>query len=141
MRKAVEASRRVNVVDVARGDEGEASLIITRARSPRRTGTDAENLMWKHLRARRLGGHKFRRQVPIGRYIADFLCEEAALIVELDGGQHADNQTYDEARSHWLGTKGFHLLRFWNNDVLTNTESVLEKILQIATRRTTTQPT
>ncbi len=86
--------------------------------------TDAEAKLWYHLRDRRLGGFKFVRQVPIGRYIADFACREADLIIELDGGQHADSE-YDEERTRVLGEHGYAVIRFWNNDVLSNIDGVL----------------
>ena len=90
--------------------------------------TDAEHRLWYHLRGRRFGQRKFRRQVPLGDYIVDFLCEEARLVVELDGGQHASQHAYDDARTAWLNKRGYSVLRFWNNDVLGNTEGVLEEI-------------
>lgn len=97
------------------------------ARRLRRDQTDAERALWARLRDRRLCGAKFGRQVPIGRYIVDFLCDDARLIVELDGGQHAESRS-DEARTAFLEGAGFSVLRFWNNEVLSNTEGVLERI-------------
>ena len=91
--------------------------------------TDAEQKLWHYLRNRQLSGHKFRRQHDIDHYIADFACTEALLIVELDGGQHADQADYDERRTRHLQARGYRVLRFWNNDVLTNIESVLAVIL------------
>jgi len=85
--------------------------------------------MWFLLRDRRLNGAKFRRQVPIGNYIVDFVCQEAKLIVEHDGGQHADQVAYDTARSEWLAAVGYRVLRFWNNDLTENEEGVLTAIL------------
>jgi very-short-patch-repair endonuclease len=87
--------------------------------------TDAERSLWYHLRAGRFQGWKFRRQVPIGQYVVDFLCEEARLIVEVDGGQHAERIERDLARTQWLGEQGYEVIRFWNNDVLANIEGVL----------------
>ncbi len=104
-------------------------MSIPRARHLRRTMTDAERLLWRHLRGRQLGGHKFRRQVPVGRYIADFLCQEARLIVELDGGQHAERADYDDKRTAVLESLGYRVIRFWNTDVLANTDGVLTTIL------------
>jgi very-short-patch-repair endonuclease len=106
--------------------------VVRRTISPhaaplRRDGTDAERALWAELRARRLGGHKFRRQWILGPYIADFCCVENWLIVEADGGQHAPEM--DRARTHDLTSRGFRILRFWNNDVLTNMDGVLETIL------------
>jgi len=90
--------------------------------------TDAERRLWYGLRAHRLAGHKFKRQVPIGSYIVDFACLSRKLIVEVDGGQHSESLR-DKRRDAWLKTQGFEVLRFWNNDVLKNTEGVLELIL------------
>ncbi len=90
--------------------------------------TDAEALMWKLLRGRRLAGAKFRRQHPIGRYILDFYCHELKLCIELDGSQHAEQQEYDLARNAWLEEQGITSLRFWNNQILEETESVMESI-------------
>ncbi len=91
--------------------------------------TDAERLLWRHLRNRELGGYKFRRQRPIGPYILDFVCLEKKLVVEVDGGQHAGQVELDAKRSGYLGEKGYRVLRFWNNEVLKETESVLTVIL------------
>ena len=99
------------------------------ARELRVNQTDAETRLWLLLRGRRLADAKFRRQTPIGPYIVDFLCFEARLIVELDGGQHAVNLAADDERTAWLEGQGFRVLRFWNNDVLDNTEGVVERIL------------
>ena len=87
--------------------------------------TDAERMLWYRLRASRLQGWKFRRQVPLGRYVVDFLCEEAHLIVEVDGGQHAERVENDSVRTQWLSAQGYAVIRFWNNDVLANIEGVL----------------
>ena len=87
--------------------------------------TDAEQRLWYHLRAGRFQGWKFRRQVPLGPYVVDFLCEQARLIVEVDGGQHAELIERDLARTEWLIAQGYEVIRFWNNDVLTNTDGVL----------------
>jgi very-short-patch-repair endonuclease len=101
-----------------------------RARSLRETPTDAESLLWYHLRDRRMADHKFRRQRPIGPYFADFACLEAKLIVELDGGQHVEAAAYDENRTRFMQAQGYRVLRFWNNEVLTQTDAVRERILQ-----------
>ncbi|WP_404600978.1 endonuclease domain-containing protein [Dyella lipolytica] len=92
--------------------------------------TDAEHLLWRYLRNRQLLGWKFRRQHEIDRYIIDFVCTEAGLIVELDGGQHAERMASDADRTRRLEAMGYRVLRFWNNDVLTNSEAVLEVILE-----------
>jgi very-short-patch-repair endonuclease len=91
--------------------------------------TDAEKRIWYHLRAHRLNGASFRRQVPVGAYIVDFVCLDARLIVEIDGGQHADSRN-DRARDLWLCSQRFVVLRFWNHDVLANTKGVVEQINQ-----------
>ena len=98
------------------------------ARRLRRNQTDAERVLWFRLRDRRLGGWKFRRQFPIDRFVVDFFCADAHLIVELDGGQHALQSRWDEARTKFLESEGYRVLRFWNNDVLTNIDGVLEMI-------------
>ena len=101
----------------------------SRARSLRGSMTEAEKRIWYRLRAHRLNGASFRRQVPIGAYVVDFVCFDARLIVELDGGQHAQSQR-DRVRDGWLLSQGFTVLRFWNNDALRNTDSVIEQIDQ-----------
>ena len=100
-----------------------------RAQSLRKTSTDAERKLWGILRNRQFGDRKFRRQVPIGKYIVDFICHDAKLIIEVDGGHHQEQAGYDEKRSKWLVGEGFRVLRFWNNQVLTEVESVQESIL------------
>ncbi|KQU86899.1 hypothetical protein ASC78_04925 [Variovorax sp. Root318D1] len=102
-----------------------------RARSLRTTPTDAESLLWYQLRDRRLANFKFRRQRAIGPYFADFACLEAKLIVELDGGQHVEAAAYDESRTRFMEAQGFRVLRFWNNEVLAQTDAVRERILQV----------
>ena len=108
--------------------------VRVRARALREGQTDAEALLWSRLRDRQLSNLKFRRQRPIGLYFADFVCLEIGLVIELDGAQHTDGASfdYDQKRSSDMATLGFQTLRFWNNDVLTQTDAVLEKILQIA---------
>ncbi|MGE5504423.1 MAG: endonuclease domain-containing protein [Actinomycetota bacterium] len=100
------------------------------ARTLRRNATEAERRLWSRLRDRQLDGHKFRRQQPIGPYFADFCCWEARLVVEVDGGQHADSR-HDEVRTAWLAERGWQVLRFWNNEVLGNTDGVLQTILDV----------
>ncbi|RWC82572.1 MAG: endonuclease domain-containing protein, partial [Mesorhizobium sp.] len=90
----------------------------------------AEAALWNELKAKRLGGYKFVRQMPIGPYFADFACRSQRLIVELDGSQHADS-SYDRGRDEFMRREGFSVLRFWNFDVLTNTRSVCETILAV----------
>jgi very-short-patch-repair endonuclease len=100
--------------------------------------TKHEKILWKALRAKRFLGYKFRRQVPIGPFIADFYCSSAKLIVELDGGEHAERSDYDCQRDTYLRAHGSTVLRFWNGEVTTNLEGVLEMIIAIvsADRRT-----
>ena len=98
------------------------------ARSLRKNQTDAERLLWSRLRRRQVAGFKFRRQHQVGLYICDFACVEALVVVELDGGQHAENLQYDMRRDRFLRSAGFEVLRFWNNDVLGRTEEVLDTI-------------
>ncbi len=98
------------------------------ARDLRRTSSDAEIRLWAHLRARRLAGYRFRRQHPIGPFIVDFACTEQRLVVEADGSPHSENAA-DERRTQWLESQGWRVLRFWNNDILANTEGVIEAIL------------
>jgi len=88
--------------------------------------TDAERTLWRHLRGRNLS-HKFRRQAPVGPYILDFVCYEKKLVVELDGGQHAESRT-DTARDSWLAEQRFKVLRFWNSEVFENLDGVLQAI-------------
>ena len=85
--------------------------------------------MWNLVRSRQLLEYKFRRQVPIGRYIADFACLERNLIVELDGGQHQEQSDYDEERTRWLKSQGFKVIRFWNNEIMEDTNAVQDAIL------------
>jgi len=99
-----------------------------RARVLRRDPTDAEKTLWQILRARQVDGHKFRRQVPLGRYIADFVCHDARLIGELDGGQHDASSQREAARTRFLQDQGYRVLRFWNQEVLSNREGVHERI-------------
>ena len=102
------------------------------AKQLRREHTDAERLLWHHLRARRLQGLKFQRQKPIGNYIVDFVCHEKMLIVELDGGQHAFARKYDAKRTAYLNSQGYKVIRFWNNVVLADLTIVLEHILTMS---------
>ena len=101
---------------------------LAHARTMRATPTDAERALWRLLRDRRMLAWKFRRQVVVGPYIADFMCYEARLIVEADGGQHGDN-ALDGVRTAWLEGQGFRVLRFWNNAILTNGDGVARSIL------------
>jgi len=96
--------------------------------------TEAERALWRHLRLRQISGYKFRRQQPIGKYIVDFVCFEKKLIIEVDGGYHADQLGYDAKRSEWLEKEGFRILRFWDNQVLEEVGSVKEVIVSALMR-------
>ena len=100
----------------------------TRARVLRQNMTEAERRIWKMLRLRQMNGHKFRRQVPIGQYIADFTCHEARLIVEIDGGQHDPSARSEMERTAFMRSEGYRVLRFWNNEVLQNLDGVHETV-------------
>ena len=102
------------------------TLLTKRARELRTTMTDAERALWHALRARQLGA-RFRRQAPIGPYIADFACLERKLVIEIDGGQHAESE-YDVVRDGWLRQHGYRVLRYWNHEVLGNIAGVAEAI-------------
>ena len=101
-----------------------------RARTLRNQSTDAERHLWQHLRGKQLGGHRFRRQVPVAGFIADYACLEAKVIVELDGGQHAQNAAYDERRDRLIEAQGFRVLRFWDTQVFRETQAVLQEIMR-----------
>jgi very-short-patch-repair endonuclease len=105
-------------------------IAYLRAQDLRRNATDAEKKLWRRLRALNLDGSHFRRQVPIGPYIADFACMAARLLVEIDGSQHGEdrNKAHDEARTRWLEKEGYRVLRFWNNDITGNMDGVVEAI-------------
>jgi very-short-patch-repair endonuclease len=100
---------------------------LVKAKLLRRDLTDAERKLWSALRGSQLCGAKFRRQQPIGPFIADFVCQDHRLIIEADGGQHADNMA-DERRTAFLRSKGYRVLRFWNNEILTNLDAVSQTI-------------
>ncbi len=106
---------------------GRIRSINPHARRLRTEMTDAERALWFALRGGRLQGFKFKRQWTIGPYVVDFCCSEARLIVEVDGGQH--NAEVDGVRTAWLEDNGYRVLRFWNNDVLTNIDGVLSTIV------------
>ena len=107
---------------------------IAWARKLRSNLTDAENYLWRHLRFRQISGHKFRRQRPIGPYIVDFVCLEKKLIIELDGGQHNENQASDVKRDAWLRFQGYEVLRFWNDEVLKEVDGVKDVIFRALTK-------
>ena len=110
-----------------RGSDPQAT---DRSRILRRNQTAAETRLWHHLRDHRLAGFKFRRQLPIGPYFADFVCAQRRLIIELDGGQHAEQADQDARRSAYLSKQGYTVIRFWNDQVLKETDAVLEEILR-----------
>ena len=101
----------------------------------RKNQTETEAAIWRRLRNRQLGGYKFRRQHSFPPYVVDFVCIEKALIIELDGGQHASAVDADQRRTEFLEHKGFRVVRFWNNEVLGNMEDVLERILELLNQR------
>jgi very-short-patch-repair endonuclease len=102
----------------------------TFARQLRGTPTDAEIRLWSRLRRKQLDGFRFRRQQPIGPYIVDFFCPEAKLVIEVDGGQHNVDEEKDEKRTRWLEERGYRVIRFWNNDVLSNTDGVVLTVFE-----------
>lgn len=102
------------------------------ARQLRKKPTEAELRLWSAIRRRQLDGLRFRRQVPLGSFIVDFACYDARLVIELDGGQHAEQQQADAARTAWLESRGFQVLRFWNNEVFENLDGVLTVIRDAA---------
>jgi len=102
--------------------------------------TDAEARLWDRLRRKQIGGVRFRRQYPLGPYIVDFVCLPARLIVEVDGGQHDLQSEADGIRTRWLEAQGHRVIRFWNNDVLSNTDGVVERILVALRPRLDTPP-
>lgn len=108
--------------------------MLKNAKYLRTNQTDAEKRLWYHLRAHRFMGLKFKRQKPIGRTIVDFVCMERGLVIELDGGQHADATLKDQQRDAWLRSQGYTVLRFWNNEVMQQLEGVLERIRCVGRR-------
>ena len=102
------------------------------ARNLRKNSPDAENKLWYFLRAKRFEDLRFRRQKPIGRYIVDFICNSKKIIIELDGGQHAEKENIekDKIRSEYLKKRGFKVIRFWDNEIFENCEQVLDVIFQ-----------
>ncbi|MEE3320439.1 MAG: endonuclease domain-containing protein [Pseudomonadota bacterium] len=104
--------------------------LTKRARDLRSRQTEAEQRLWYYLRAARFMGIKFKRQKPMGNYIVDFVSSSHRLIIEIDGGQHAEQQEYDRRRDAWLRSQGYEVVRFWNHQVLTETQSVLESVRQ-----------
>lgn len=106
------------------------SRLTERAKQLRKNQTEAERILWNRLRLRQIAGIKFRRQQPIESYIVDFMSFEKRLIIEMDGGQHREEQKRDHERDRILKENGFRIVRFWNNEIFENLEGVLEVIRQ-----------
>jgi very-short-patch-repair endonuclease len=113
--------------------DAKVPMLRDRARQLRRNQTDVEAKLWSRLRARQLSDAKFRRQYPIGAFIADFCCYERRLVIELDGGHHAEHVDADQSRTDFFVSQGYRVLRFWNNEVIENIDGVLEKIAHTLT--------
>ena len=111
--------------------------IVARARKLRRNSTDLERQLWHRIRDKQIDEFRFRRQRPIGKYIVDFVCLDAMLIVELDGGQHAEVAAYDLVRTAFLESLGYRVLRFWNNEVIENMDGVLQRLHETLLRSRT----
>ena len=121
-----EAGRRPGGGDV----KSPKTLLKGRAQRLRKEATDAERALWARLRRRQVFGLKFRRQQCLGRYIVDFVCFDRRLVIEVDGSQHLEQGEYDKTRTEWLGAIGYSVLRFWYNEVLQDTDTVIETIAQ-----------
>jgi len=104
-------------------------VTTSHAKALRNNPTEAERFLWSMLRRKQLAEFRFRRQVPIGPYVADFVCLSARLIVEVDGGQHGRREAHDRKRTVWLESQNFRVMRFWNNEILGNDTGVLEMIM------------
>ncbi len=105
-------------------------MLKDNARDLRKKMTESERALWSLLRRKQIEGYRFRKQVPVGKYIVDFACLEARLIIEVDGGQH-DESASDVERDAWLKAQNFRVLRFWNNDVLKNPEGVMQVVVKV----------
>ncbi|MCH8108868.1 MAG: endonuclease domain-containing protein, partial [Chloroflexi bacterium] len=114
----------------AGGRLGWGSSLRDRARELRGNPTEAEKIVWRHLRLKQLGGNRFRRQHPIGKYIVDFFCFEKGLVIEVDGGHHSEQEEYDQVRTMWLESCGYRVLRFWTNQILNEIDKFLTVILK-----------
>ncbi|MDN5864917.1 MAG: DUF559 domain-containing protein [Gammaproteobacteria bacterium] len=121
-----------------RGERGQHKTVF--ARKLRQESSDAEQLLWWHLRNRRLHGWKFRRQRPIGSCVTEFYCANAGLVIEVDGGQHAERQAADRRRTEYFSSLGIQVLRFCNNEMLLNTDVVLERIVAVLGSAPSPQP-
>ncbi len=102
-----------------------------RARHLRKTPTDAEKAFWSRLRRQQIDGFRFRRQQPVGPYVVDFFCAQRKIIVEIDGGQHASHAKADAERTAWLESRGYRVVRYWNNEVLGNIDGVLADLRSV----------
>jgi very-short-patch-repair endonuclease len=102
--------------------------MLQKAKALRKHQTDAEQKLWFHLRGKRFSDVKFKRQKPIGSYVVDFVATNEKLIIELDGGQHQERMAYDQERTNYLESCGYRVLRFWNNECLTEIDTVLDRI-------------
>ncbi len=111
------------------------NILAHQAKNLRKKSTEAETILWKHLKSRQCGGLKFRRQENIGKFIADFVCFEEKIIIEVDGKPHEAQKERDAERDAWLEGQGFKVIRFWNDAVLQDTESVLQQIKALAPPR------
>ena len=111
--------------------KNESYTLITRARSLRNNPTDAETRLWQSIRRKQVAGLRFRRQVVIGQYITDFCCPDRKFVIELDGGQHLDQQEYDARRTVFLESKGYTVLRFWDDQIFKELDAVLQSIYDI----------
>ena len=109
--------------------------ILKNAREMRRDPTEPEKRLWAKLRRKQLGGFKFRRQHPLGRFILDFYCDAAKLAVELDGASHAEQVTYDARRTQWIARQGIHVVRFGNQQVMREMDGVLTRLLLLCEER------
>jgi very-short-patch-repair endonuclease len=109
----------------------EPTLPRDTARRLRSNATEPEQKLWSHLRKRQLDGFQFRRQYSIGPFFVDFICLEARLIIEVDGSQHADQKEQDQSRGEFLRASGYRVLRFWNVEVLSHVDSVIERIAEV----------
>jgi very-short-patch-repair endonuclease len=123
--------KRKIVEGINKGENKMQRLLQKRSRQLRKNMTEAERKLWGRLRRRQLGGLRFRRQVPFDKYIADFVCFEPKIIIEVDGSQHLIQVAYDAERTKFLQLFGYKVLRFWNSEVLNDIESVLQTILDI----------
>jgi very-short-patch-repair endonuclease len=128
------------VFNVMQGQTSKRILIPRLQRSLRNNATDAERTLWQQLRNKQVGGCKFRRQHPCGNYILDFVCLERRVVVEVDGSQHFEAAGYDNARTLFLRSARFGVLRFWNNQVFRELDGVLEIIRRELANRTTPSP-